>query len=368
MIRHHSLLNTMLLLTLPALLSATNIEQTTQENSLPTKTSKTVQSTQKATVDDNNTIHIVLPIPPKPPLPVKLVTSNNNTLDSHSIKFSKRVPPGYIPLEKRTAAQKPVNTTTKVGEVSKGRIATYLRAPLIDVDEAKKHLQDAGFKIVSQSALDKKENLTVLVFTNDALEKFAVDNDAEFLASLRLLVDKKDKHITITNPLYMARAFIQKEEFDQSVPKEILKQIKASFKGLINSKDKLKYNLLPNYRFMNGMPQYKDMVEVALGNDLKKNIQGKKQVVFQQNLPNGDLLFGMKFRRRTQKFPFRIGTNNAALLPYPVLIKGDKAYILDPKYYISVMYPLLKMSEFMTIATVPDAIIKEAQRVFRKKR
>ena len=316
----------------------------------------------------DNTVHIIIPTPPKVPTPVKLKTENNNALNSRAIKFSKRVPPGYIPPEKRQTASKPTVSTTKVGDVSQGRISTYLRAPLIDASQAKKQLEKAGFRVISQAPLDKKAQLTVLVFTNDALEKFAVDNHAEFLASLRLLVDKKDNHITITNPLYMARAFIQKEEFDKSVPEEILKNIKANFKGLINSKDKLKYNLLPNYRFMNGMPQYKDMVEVALGNDLKANIQGKKQVVFQQKLPNGDVLFGMKFRKRTQKFPYRIGTNNAALLPYPVLIKGDKAYIMDPKYYISVMYPLLKMSEFMTIATVPDAILKETQRVFRKKK
>ncbi len=315
-----------------------------------------------------NTVNIVIPTPPKVPTPVKVNTKNSGLTQLRAIQFSKRVPPGYIPPEARTQSAKPTNTTTKVGEIDKGRISTYLRALYMDVAEAKKKLEAAGFKILAVAPLDKKKQLTTIVFTNDTLEKFAVDNNAEFLASLRLLVDKKDNHISITNPLYMARAFIQKDAFDTKVPKEILAKIKKGFKGLVNSKDKLKYNLLPNYRFMNGMPQYKDMVEVAMGSDLYRNIHGKKQVVFEQKLPNGAVLFGMTFRKRTQKFPYRIGTNNAALLPYPVLIKGDKAYIMDPKYYISVMYPLLKMSEFMTIATVPDAILKEAQRVFRKKK
>ncbi len=315
-----------------------------------------------------NTVNIVIPVPPKVPTPVKVKTKNGGLTQLRAIQFSKRVPPGYIPPEERKREEKPTNTTTKVGEVDKGRIATYLRAPYMDVAEAKKKLEQAGFKIVAVAPLDKKKQLTTIVFTNDALEKFAVENNAEFLASLRLLVDKKDNHVSITNPLYMARAFIQKDAFDTTVPKEILTSLKENFKGLVNSKDKLKYNLLPNYRFMNGMPQYKDMAEVAIGSDLYQNIHGKKQVVFEQKLPNGAVLFGMTFRKRTQKFPYRIGTNNAALLPYPVLIKGNKAYIMDPKYYISVMYPLLKMSEFMTIATVPDAILKEAQRVFRKKK
>ena len=341
-------------------------KQTPEVKSAPTP--KTAEKAKEQTIENGgDTVHIIIPKPPKVPTPVKVTIDNADALNSRAIKFSKRVPPGYIPPEKRTNASKPVNTTTKIGELDKGRISTYLRAPLMNVNEAKKILEKAGFKIIAVTPLDKKKELTTIVFTDDALEKFAVENGSEFLASLRLLVDKKDNHISITNPLYMAKAFIQKE-YDESIPKAELKKITDNFKGLVNSKDKLKYQLLPNYQFMNGMPKYKDMVEVAMGDDLLENIQGKKQVVFQQKLPNGAVLFGMQFRKRTQKFPYRIGTNNAALLPYPVLIKDGKAYIMDPKYYISVMYPLLKMSEFMTIATVPDAILKETQRVFRKKK
>jgi len=319
------------------------------------------QSTQ------SHTTHIVIPKPPKVPTPVKVNTENANDLGSRAIQFSKRVPPGWVPPEERIQEKKAVNTSTKIGEVDKGRISTYLRAPLMSVKQAEETLKKAGFKIIAVVPLDKKGELTTIVFSDDTLEKFAADNESEFLASLRLLVDKRDNHISITNPLYLAKAFIQKE-YDESIPKAELKKITDHFSGLINSKDQLKYQLLPNYQFMHGMPKYKDMVEVAIGSDLLENIQGKKQVVFQQKLSNGAVLFGMKFRKRTQKFPYRIGTNNAALLPYPVLIKNGKAYIMDPKYYISVMYPLLKMSEFMTIATIPDAILKETQRVFRKKK
>ena len=349
--------------------AVTKTKNAAKSSPQPAVTSKTPAKAKTQTIENGgNTVNIVIPVPPKVPTPVKVHTENGGLTNLRGIQFSKRVPPGYIPPEERTAKAKPANTTTKIGEIDKGRISTYLRAPYMDVAKAKKKLEQAGFKILAVAPLGKKKELTTIVFTNDALEKFAVDNNAEFLASLRLLIDKKDNHISITNPLYMARAFIQKDDFDTKVPKALLAKIKKSFKGLVNSKDKLKYNLLPNYRFMNGMPQYKDMVEVAMGSDLYQNIHGKKQVVFEQKLPNGAILFGMKFRKRTQKFPYRIGTNNAALLPYPVLIKGDKAYIMDPKYYISVMYPLLKMSEFMTIATVPDAILKESQRVFRKKK
>ncbi len=39
--------------------------------------------------------------------------------------------------------------------------------------------------------------------------------------------------------------------------------------------------------------------------------------------------------------------------------------MLDPKYYIAVMYPMLKMSQFMKISTVPGAITKDIGKIFR---
>ncbi|OQX49729.1 MAG: hypothetical protein B5M46_04035 [Epsilonproteobacteria bacterium 4484_20] len=162
----------------------------------------------------------------------------------------------------------------------------------------------------------------------------------------------------------MSKAFMQ-DNYDEKVARSALKKITGNFENLLNSKDKLKFQLLPKYQFMSGMPQYQDMVMIARGNDLLKKIKNNKKVVFEQKLDNGATLIGVILGRRTNKFTGRIGTNNAALLPYPVLIENGEAKILDPKYYISVMYPLLQMSEFMTIATVPGAIIKDCEKVFK---
>jgi len=184
------------------------------------------------------------------------------------------------------------------------------------------------------------------------------------MASLRLLVNKKDNHISITNPLYMTKAFMQ-QDFDEKTAKETLAKLTAVFKGMLNSKDMLKFQLLPKYQFMSGMPHYEDMTVVARGDNLLAKIKNNKKVIFTQKLENGSTLIGVQLGKRTNKFTGRIGTNNAALLPYPILIENGEAKIMDPKYYISVMYPLLQMSEFMTIATVPGAIIKDCERVFK---
>jgi len=313
------------------------------------------------------TIHIIIPKPPKVPSVIKIKTTNSSyTGDggTRSIKFSKRIPPNYVPSSERTKNAKPQNTSTNIGEVTNGKISAYLRGKYMDVKTAKDKLKEAGFEVITVTPVNKKGDLISIVFTDKALVKIASKPNRGFIASLRLLVNKKDNHISITNPLYLSKAFMQ-EDYDEETAKNTLTKITSVFTDLLNSKDMLKFQLLPKYQFMNGMPHYQDMSIVARGNDLLKKIKNNKKVLFTQKLENGAILIGVKLGKRTSKFTGRIGTNNAALLPYPILIENGEAKIMEPKYYISVMYPLLQMSEFMTIATIPGAIIKDCEKVFK---
>ncbi len=314
---------------------------------------------------DGGVVNIVIPKPPKVPTPVKVNTIDGSSVDiSRSIKFSKRIPPNYIPSSQRAKEAKPENTNTNIGEVTKGKVSAYLRGKFMDVETAKAKLKEAGFEIITVTPVDKKGKLISIVFTDKALLKMASKTDRGFMASLRLLVNKQDNHISISNPIYQTKAFMQ-ADYDEKTAKATLAKITSVFTGLLNSKDALKFQLLPKYQFMNGMPHYEDMTVVASGKNLLEKIKNNKKVLFVQKLENGSTLIGVKLGKRTSKFTSRIGTNNAGLLPYPILIEDGKAKILEPKYYISVMYPLLKMSEFMTIATVPGAIIKDCEKVFK---
>ena len=332
------------------------------------KTEKITPKAKTLTIKNGGeTIRITIPKPPKVPSAIQVKTiSSNGTIDgdTRSIKFSKRIPPNYIPPEQRTQEAKPENTSTNIGEVTKGKISAYLRGKFMDVEAAKAKLKKAGFEIIAVTPVTKKGDLISIVFSDKTLLKMASRPNRGFMASLRLLVNKKDNHISITNPLYMAKAFMQ-QEFDENTAKETLVKLTSVFTGMLNSKDMLKFQLLPKYQFMSGMPHYEEMTIVAKGKDLLSKIKNNKKVVFSQTLENGATLIGVKLHKRTQKFTGRIGTNNAALLPYPILIENGEAKILDPKYYISVMYPLLQMSEFMTIATIPGAIVKDCEKVFK---
>lgn len=286
---------------------------------------------------------------------------------NRAIKFSKRMPPNYLTSAQRYGkGGKGATLSTsqsKVGEPNKGRISAYLRGDLIDTKTAIDKLKKAGFDVLATVPLDKKKRLISIVFTNSKLKKMASETNRGFLGTLRLLIDPKNKQISITNPLYLAKAMLQ-DEFNEKIAKELLVSLRTEFKTARDSMDKLKYSLLPNYQFMKGMPFYKDMEVVARGDNLLDKLKTKK-VVFKLKLDNGSTLIGVKLGKRTSKFPKRIGTNNAGMLPYPILIENGEAKILEPKYYLSLMYPQLTMEAFMTIATVPGAIIKDCSKVFR---
>ena len=321
----------------------------------------------------SNVVEIKIPEVPKVTTAISKVEIHYNKpkgFVSHdrSIKFSKRVPPNYISSAERYAkggeGASLSHSNKMVGDVDKGRISAYLRADLIDVDKAKAKLKKAGFEIVSTTPLDKSGELISIVFTNDTLKKMASKKGKGYLATLRLLIDPKSKQISITNPLYLAKAFLQ-DKFKDEEAKKVLKALDTEFKSAKNSLDKLKFQTLPTYTFMKGMPHFGDQIVVATGKDLKSKVANNKNVAFSLELPNGATLIGVKLGKKANVFPQRIGTNNAGMLPYPVLIENGEAKILAPKYYLALMYPELKIEGFMTIAMIPRAIKNDCKKVFK---
>jgi len=313
-------------------------------------------------IPNTKKIQITIPTPPKVPTVVTVGTPES--ID-RSIKFSKRVPPGYTgPKFGKEMVVSAPSKESKVGAVTAGKVSAYLRGELLEVGDVEKRLKDAGFTILTSAKLDKKGNLVSVVFTNKALISLSSKPNRGFASTLRVLVNKKEKQISITNPLYMLKGFLQ-EDFNKEVATKLLTAITSKFEDLKNSGDSLKFQLLPKYQFMHGLPYYQDTIVVAKGDNLLEKIKKNKRVFFEQKLDNGSVLIGVHLNKRTNGFLKKIGSKNAALLPMPVLIEDGKAIMLDPKYYISIMYPRLTMSEFMKIATIPDAMVKDSKRVFR---
>jgi len=258
------------------------------------------------------------------------------------------------------------STLIEAGDVENGRVAAYLHYKLLNVDEVKSRLQKAGFDVLSSFKVDKKGKVLSVVFTNKEIQEAAAKMGRGFASTLRLSIDTKEGLISISNPIYIMAAFMQKE-YDPALGKKTLQQLRAAFDGLKNSDEIVKFRVLERFKFMEGMPQYQDMrvIKKAKVATLLAKAQKSKKIVYEQKLSNGSIVLGVKLGKRTRKFVKKIGYHNSGLLPYPVLIEDGKVKMLDPKYYIAVMYPMLKMSQFMTISTVPGAIEKDIDKIFR---
>jgi hypothetical protein len=249
------------------------------------------------------------------------------------------------------------------------KVSTYLKGEYIDSSSAKTKLEEAGFEVIASYASVKKG--TTLVFTNEALKAEAAKPGRAFAAVVRLFIDEKEKMISFTNPVYFGRAFMQ-DEYNHSVFNGVLESIKSAFAGLKPSADELDYDALSGYHFMMGMPYYTepDMLGDASATTAEavekaQSYKKGKGLVFELKLSDTSTLLGYDLSKRTKKFVKKIGRANAAILPWCISIEDGQAKALNAKYYIAISYPLLDMSGFMGIATVPGAITKELSKPFK---
>ena len=337
---------------------------------------KVVTTQANQTKDTKNRFTITIPSVPEVPQAIKIsselplvdkeghiILKNLKTLypPREEIVFSTNVAPARFNKNKKKD-----ETAALLGNVDNARVTAYLQSPLLTVDEVVAKLKQENFEILSVYKVDKKGTATSIVFTNDAIKKAASINMRGFAGTLRIVVDTENKLVNISNPIYMLKAFMQKE-YNPNVAENVLTQIHTMFSDLKASTEIVKFLALERFQFMENMPFYQDMqvIAKAKNEELLKRAQKSKKIVYEQHLENGSIILGVELGSRTSKFVEKIGYQNSGLLPYPVLIENGEAKILAPQYYIAVMYPQLKMSKFMTIATVPGAINKDIDKIFR---
>ena len=295
--------------------------------------------------------------------PLKKGTTSSTTNKAVSTAVAKVVEEKKVLAE---ATPRVVTTPSKAGEVENDFISAYLRGPHTTTEQVKADLKNAGFELLGTHSIDKKNDLTTITFTCPSLKKMASKKSRGFMAVLKVLVDDENKQISISNPLYFAKAFLQ-DDFDKATATNILNKLNQTFEGLKNSKDGMEFDDLAGYQFAMSMPYYEDMESIASGEnaELLAKAKASGMVVFELTLDSGATLLGVNLDKRTTKFAKKIGANNASVIPYMVLIEDGKAKALAPKYSLALHYPLLSMSGFMTIATVPGAILKDCKKIFQ---
>ena len=242
---------------------------------------------------------------------------------------------------------------------SAGKISAYYDAPYASAKTVKAKLSKAGFKVLASYSPAGKKNVNVMIITNKKLTAMASKKSRGFAAIERVMVDSTAKTVRVTNPIYWAKAFMQKD-YSASAPAAAKTALGKALGKLTATKDVLNEGDLAGYHFMIGMPYYKEMIELKAGGKVK----GKKKV-FELKLANGSTLIGVNMGKTTESFVDKIGADKAILLPYTILVEDGKGYALHPKYYIALSYPLLSMGQFMGISSIPDVIDRKLKKIFR---
>ena len=239
-------------------------------------------------------------------------------------------------------------------------LTTYYAANPQSLDGLQEKLKANGFTVLAAtSILDGK---TVMTITNDELQKTNT-----LLATLHILVNGEHE-VRVQNPSYFGAAYLQ-DKYKYGQFSATLKALQAALGDMYEVNDKFELDDLAKYQFMFGMPYLDDTITVAEGDDLLEKVKGKnasKYVAYTLKLPNGTIIVGHKLKSGTKQFLKKIKVErNANILPYESMIKGKKAVILDPKYYLALSLPLLHMSDFMKIASAPEEIKKDIERAYK---
>jgi len=262
---------------------------------------------------------------------------------------------------------KPTASIVKTNPYEGKDISAYLIGEYMDEQSVQSKLQQAGFEVVARCS-PVKRGITI-IFTDDTLKQEGARTGRSNAAILRIFIDDKMHKISITNPIYFGKAFMQ-DDFDYKVfTKELMRILKA-FPNLQPSKDKMQYEELAEYNFMIGMPGYEQVDIFAKEENSAllmklQNYENGKNIVFTLKLSKETTLVGYDLGDQTNKFVKKIGRLNAVMLPWTITVENSQATALNPKYYIAVSYPLLSMRDFMRIATLPSTITKELSKPFK---
>ena len=251
-----------------------------------------------------------------------------------------------------------------------GTVGTFLKGSHVDVATATSKLKAGGFEVIA-TVPNIVEQGTVIVFTCPKLKAEAAKPGRAYIAAMRLFVDDKENSIAITNPVYFGKAYMQ-DSYNHATFSAVKSKIEAAFGGLKESADNMKFKNLGDYHFTISMPYYKDQAVVGEGaNDellaRAKAFKKGADILFELKLSDSSTLLGHKVGLKTSTFVEKIGRANAAVMPWMVSVENGKAKILKGEYYIAMNYPLLGMGEFMGIASIPDSVIKDLEKPFKKK-
>jgi len=279
----------------------------------------------------------------------------NLTKEVKEIKILLKKNGGVIRSSKSIKKVKIDRPKLVIGDKSPEKLSAYYLAPTQSIDELKQKLKDSGFDVLAVTEVLKGKN--VITITNKELQETNT-----FMATLNLSVG--DEMIRVQNPSYFAAAYLG-DKYHYGDFKDTVVSLKKALGELYISDELVEFNKLKEYTFMPELAHFSDFVELEEDRGLITRI-GKDNVAYSLKLPNGTTLVGHKMRPRINKFLNKIDqSKNVQLLPYQSIVDSEKAYMMDPTFYLALSLPKLSMEEFMKIATTPDEIGRSIRKIYR---
>jgi hypothetical protein len=238
-------------------------------------------------------------------------------------------------------------------------VSSYEYAAFKSANDVKSALRDNGLTVVGEYDAMGDPSYHVIAYTCPTLKKDASKEDRGFAAVQKVLINSSDNELVLTNPEYFLHAFMQ-DDYKEEHAKKVNNKLSTAFGTLKGSKDGLEDDDIAGYHFMMGMPYYEDMIEVAKGDNLAQKLEANaaNNIVFKIQTGEATLYgIAMPTEKGEKYYISEIkGQKHAAFLPYMVLVEGDEAKILHPKYYLAISYPNLSMGDFMSISGTPGDI------------
>lgn len=248
-----------------------------------------------------------------------------------------------------------------------GEVSAYLEGAYISVADAEAKLKSGGFEVLA--TYESVKDGRTIIFTCSSLKRQAALPNRANIAVMKLFVDDETKRISLTNPLYFGKAYMQ-QDYNHAVFSAVAAKLEALFPDLTPSTDKMAFGKLASYRFALGMPFYEDVEFLGEGTSAElltklKEYKKGKDFIYEVKISDDTTLVGYGLSAGTKRFVTKIGRQNAGLLPWPIVVSGTEVTALKSEYYITLNYPLLDMTQFREIAPSVREVIKELRKPFK---
>jgi hypothetical protein len=252
-------------------------------------------------------------------------------------------------------------------EEPKGGVSTYLVGAHMSVADAEAKLKAGGFEVLA--AYESVKDGHTIIFTCPSLKKQAALPNRSNIAVMKLFVDDEAKRISLTNPLYFGKAYMQ-QDYNHDVFSALSAKLEALFPDLTPSAQMMEFGKLASYHFALGMPFYEDVEFLGEGTSAEllaklKEYKKGKDFIYEVKISDDTTLVGYGLSAGTKRFLTKIDRQNAGLLPWPIIVSGGEATTLRTEYYITLNYPLLDMAQFREIAPSAREVIKELRKPFK---